>query len=168
MRKLQVLFGLAIVGLVSSSVLAAPVAFKPSDAQDVPGALVMSYDPGDGHLWVSGNGLNISTLEIKSTGSKFIPGGIPAGTISPPFDVATAAKIFKLSTGGFPSLDLGLAYPAGTAKDAILADLAVDGSKLPSGNLQVAGGPFLYYVPEPSSLALIFCGLLGMLKIRRK
>ena len=132
MRKLQVLFGLAIIGLLSTSAFAAPVQFTRSLVQEVPNAVVLTYDPADGHLSVGGNGLNISTLEMTSAGAKFIPGGIPAGTISPPFDVATAAKIFKLSTGGFPSLDLGLAYPGCTAKDAILADLLLDGWKRPS------------------------------------
>ena len=170
MRKLQVLFGLAIIGLLSTSAFAAPVQFTRSLVQEVPNAVVLTYDPADGHLSVGGNGLNISTLEMTSAGAKFIPGGIPAGTISPPFDVATAAKIFKLSTGGFPSLDLGLAYPGAMSGDDLIADLKVDGSKLPSGNLAQGGGcgPYLYVVPEPSSLALIFCGLLGMLKIRRK
>ena len=168
MRKVQVICGLALVGLLSSSVLAGP--FTLTNNASTANAVVLSYDPAAGSLAVAGNGLSITTFELKSAGSKFIPGGIPAGTISPPFDVATAAKIFKLSTGGFPSLDLGASYPKGLSADAVLADLDVNGSKLPSGNLGSGGGggPYLYVVPEPSSIALVCCGLLGLLSIRRK
>jgi hypothetical protein len=168
MRKVQLICGLALVGLLSSSVLAAP--FSLGSNQNAANAVVLTYDPASGHLHVDGNGVSITTFELKSAGSKFIPGGIPAGTISPPFDVGTSAKIFKLSTGGFPSLDLGHSYPAGLAADAVLADLDVNGSLLPSGGLTSAagGGPFLFVIPEPSSIALICCGLLGLLKLRRK
>jgi hypothetical protein len=134
-------------------------------------SVVVTYNPGDGSLHADGNGVHFTTFEFLSAGSKFIPAGIPAGTIAPPFDVGTAAKIFKLSAGaGLPSLDLGHSYPTGLTADALLADLTLNGSIAPSGSLESAagGGPWLYVVPEPSSIALICCGLLGLVGVARK
>lgn len=170
MRKLHILLVLGfavLLGLLGDSAVAVPVRLTPTDSV-VPNALAMFYDPTDGHIFIEGNGLQITTLELKSAGNKFIPSGIPAGTISPPFDVATPAKIFKLSTGGFAFLDLGRAYPPGIPFDLVINDLTVDGSRLPSGNIAVNGGPHLCCVPEPSAFALLGIGALGLLGRRRK
>jgi len=138
-------------------------------ATDVPEAVVVVYDPADGHLWMNGNGLKVTTFELKSAGAKFIPENVPAGTFSPPFDVARPAKLFKLSTGGMDGVDFGNVLPAGLTFEAVMQDLNVNGSILPRGYLVEApgGGPYLYG-PEPSSFALIGCGLLGLLGLRRK
>jgi hypothetical protein len=137
---------------------------------DVADAVVVVYDPGTGNLSVADNGVSITTLELKSAGNLFIPGNIAAGVISPPFDVVSPSKLFKLSTGGFSSVDFGNIVPTGISPEALLADMDVNGSILPSGGLNAAagGGPYVYVVPEPSSIALIFCGLLGLLGLRRK
>jgi len=169
MRKVQVLFGLALVAIISSSVLAGPLQLTTDGNRG--NSVVVTYDPASGHVSANGNGVNFTTFEFLSAGSKFIPANIPAGTIAPPFDVGTASKIFKLSAGaGLPTLDLGNSYPSGMTADALLADLTLNGSIAPSGSLESApgGGPWLYVVPEPSSIALICCGLLGLVGVARK
>jgi hypothetical protein len=144
--------------------------FTPTNNREVANAVVLQYEPTDGHLLIDGNGRSMTTFELKSAGSLLKPEAVPAGTLAPPFDVGTSAKIFKLSTGGFPSLDLGRALPSGLSLDALVADLDVNGSLLPAGPLTSAegGGPYIYYVPEPSSLLLVCCGLLGLAGLRRK
>jgi hypothetical protein len=81
-----------------------------------------------------------------------------------------AGKFFKLVTEGVGAVDVGAILPPGLSADALAAELQVDGSIKPAGKLTAApgGGPFLYVVPEPSSVALVCCGLLGLLGLRRK
>ena len=133
-----------------------------------PDAVSLIYDPADGNLMLDAGSVKVTTIEIKSAGSMF--GAAVPGMFVPPFDVASATKLFKLTTAGVSSLDFGKILPAGLSGDALLADLSVNGSILPSGGLGNApgGGPYLHVVPEPSSMLLIGCGLLGLLGLRRK
>jgi hypothetical protein len=146
--------------------------FVLSDSPSTANAATVTYDAATGAVAYSGNGTLISTLELKSTASQFIPGGVNDGVIAGPFDVMTTAKFFKLVTEGVDGVDIGPILPPGLSAEAIMADIAVDGSIKPSGKLDAApgGGPFLYVVPipEPSSVALVCCGLLGLLGLRRK
>jgi hypothetical protein len=146
-------------------------AFTLSTEGAVANGVVVTYDPGTGNVSYDGNGLSISSLELKSAGGLFDASKVNAGVIAGPFDLINAGKFFKLVTPpGVPSVDVGPVLPPGLAADAIMADIEVDGSLVPSGKLPDAagGGPYLYVVPEPSSMALIFCGLLGLLGLRRK
>ena len=167
-RRFAVALTALSVCLVASVANAVP--FTPTNSPNVDGAVVVVYDPGTGNLSVADNGVGITTLELKSAGKLFIPGNINAGIIAPPFDVITTEKLFKLSTGGFNSIDFGPVVPAGISAEALLADMDANGSILPRGGLTDApgGGPYVYVVPEPSTIALIFCGLLGLLGLRRK
>ena len=154
------------VGLTATAVQAG--SFTRSNSPDVDNAIVVSYDPADGNLSFKGNGQIVTTLELKSTGGLFIPGGVNDNVIPGPFDILNPAKFFRLDTNGLTELNMGKIVPAGLSADAIIADMQVSGSKKPAGGLEVEGGPYLYVVPEPSSLALVCCGLLGLLRLRRK
>jgi hypothetical protein len=172
MRKFQILFSLAVLALVVMTTAAGAGTFTRSDNPATPNAATVTYDPATGALGYWGNGTLISTMELKSASSMFIPGGVNDGVISGPFDVMSTAKFFKLATDGVTGVDVGTILPPGLSADAIMADLQVDGSIKPSGKLDAAagGGPYLYVnvVPEPSSVALVCCGLLGLLGLRRK
>jgi len=141
-----------------------------TDVQDVANAVVVTYDPMDGNLSVNGNGVNITTIELKSAGEMFLADNVNDDIFVGAFDVATSAKLFTLKTAGFGSLDFGAVYPVGMSADSVIADIASAGSILPSGSLTDAtgGGPYLYVVPEPASAGLILFGLLGLVGLRRK
>lgn len=61
--------------------------------------------------------VKVTTIEIKSAGSMF--GAAVPGMFVPPFDVASATKLFKLTTAGVSSLDFGKILPAGLSGDAL-------------------------------------------------
>ena len=137
-----------------------------------PDAVSLIYDPATGNLSMDSGSVSVTTLEVKSAGSMFDAAKAnETGQFVPPFDVASAAKLFRLTTNGVNSLNFGDGVlPTGLSADALLADLSVNGSIKPSGGLGNApgGGPYLYVVPEPSSILLAACGLLGVLGLRRK
>jgi hypothetical protein len=144
--------------------------FTLSQSADVANGVVVTYDPASGNVSYNGNGVLVSTMELKSAENLFIPAGVNEGVVTGAFDVMNAGKFFKLVTDGVPSVDVGAILPTGLSADAVLNGIQVDGSIKPSGKLTAApgGGPYLYVVPEPSSLALVCCGLLGLLGLRRK
>ena len=130
--------------------------------------MVLTYDPSDGNLSVNGNGVRLTTLEIKSASEAFIPANANDGVFNPPFDVASPAKLFTLKTEGFATLDFGSVLPPSLTVSSLLADLSVSGSILPSGTLSDApgGGPYIG-IPEPQAAALMLLGLLGFSFRRR-
>jgi hypothetical protein len=170
MHKVQKLFGFAVLAVVVMTTVASAGTFTLSDNPATSNSATVTYDPASGNLSYAGNGTLISTMELKSASGMFIPGGVNADVIGPLFDLITPQKFFKLTANGIDSVDVGRVLPAGLSADALLADIAVDGSIKPSGKLDAAtgGGPYLFVVPEPSSVALVCCGLLGLLGLRRK
>ncbi len=173
MRKVQIFFGLALLTLVCLTPAANAQQFTWADSQAVTNAVVLTYDPANGNLSYDGNGKEVTTFELKSLGGKFLPAGVNDGVVTGPFDVLSADKFFTLTTAPnqVASVDIGAILPAGISKDDLMADFQISGSLYPSGALTSAegGGPYLYYnaVPEPTSLALVFCGLLGLVGLRR-
>ena len=139
--------------------------------RDVAESVVVSYDPADGNLLVSGNGVELTTIELISSSAFFQPESVTDGIIQPPFDVATEAKLFHLNTGGFSELNLGSVIPPDMSGEQLIADIEVNGSILPSGSLAAAvgGGPFLYVVPEPGTMTLFLLGIaLAVTNHRRR
>jgi hypothetical protein len=135
----------------------------------VPNAVVVTYDPANGNLSFDGNGVLIVAMEIISSNSLFDLLKANDGVI--PWDPSgIPLKFFKLSVEGIDRVDIGPVLPAGLTSEFLLADLQVDGSIKPSGKLTDApgGGPYLFVVPEPSSLTLVACGVLGLLRLRVK
>lgn len=165
-------FAVALAALTTCSVATVAHAdeFQPTDNPNVPDAIVVTYDPQSGEVFASGNGTIFTSLELKSANGLLRPDMVNEGVASGPFDVNNTSKFFKLATEGLAELSIGTIAPAGMSMAQFMDEMKVDGSILPSGRLPNAagGGPFLYVVPEPSSLILVFCGLLGLLGLRRK
>ena len=160
MRKFQALFGVALV-VVFASMAQAALPLGPGYGDDI---ISLIYNPETGNLSLDAAGKQVTTLEMLSAAGNFT-GTAADGLVAPPFDVFSPKKYFLLKTAGIGDTDLGNALPTGLGADALAADLTVQGSVKPQGGL---GAVDLHVVPEPTSLALIGAGLLGMLSIRRK
>ena len=131
------------------------------------------YDPASGNLSLDSPSRSVTTFEAKSAGNLFIPGNVAPGVIAPPFDLITPAKLFKLSAGAgaYTNLNFGTVVKPGLDEAALVADMSVNGSLTPDGsgnNALDAQGLSVVVVPEPTSVALIGFGLLGLLSFRRK
>ena len=172
MHKVRILLGLALVTLVCAApAFAVSGPFTLTDNPDVADAVVTIYDPATGDLSSQSNGLTMTSYQITSGSDAFNVDNIdPSFGVNDPFKVIAPGKLFTLQTGGVTEVPMGNVLAPGLTADALLADLETDGSLSPSGTHADAagGGPFLYIVPEPSSILLTLCGLLGMLSLRRK
>lgn len=143
------------------------ITYMPTDGRDPNYGNVLA-----GTLVVESTERTITTFELISAGSLFRPDDA-ADVFSPPFDVITEDKLFKLAAGdaAFSQLNFGPVLIGGLSEDALLADLTINGSLTPDGSgnnrLDANGLSVILGVPEPSSAALAGIGLLTVLSLRR-
>ena len=127
------------------------------------------YDPASGNVQLFSPNDALTSMQMESASNAYSNW---TWTKVNPFDVQTEAKQSVFNFDGFlnaEAFDLGNILAPGLSAADIIADTNVDGSRSAGGkiNNSPGGGPYLL-VPEPSSIALVFCGLLGLLGLRRK
>ena len=130
--KVAVALTIACLFAVASATKAEPVSFIASDSPSTPDAVTMVYDPTDGNVSVDTGGLQFSTLEIVSEAGIWtgpVPSAISSGE---PFNVFRPDKLFLLAREGMGNVDFGPAATGGISREALIADLLVDGSLFPS------------------------------------
>ena len=127
------------------------------------GPLTVIYDPADGNVSLTVDGIQLSTFELRGadlfSGSALNIGGI--------FDVASTEKLFKLDPAGFGAVDFGPAMVTGLTAADWENNSGVNGSLLTGGPLPSPVS--LQIVPEPSGVALTsLISLMGLIGLRRR
>lgn len=163
MRKV-VAFTIALVA-VSSTIAQAEMPLVSVADHLTDDAITLIYDANDGNMSVEANSQMISTFELVSA-SGVLTGTTP-DIVLPPFDVHTPVKFFILKTDGIGDTDFGPIAAAGMG-DELAADLTLNGSILPAGNLGTPNLAVIPVVPEPASFGLAGIAFLGLAAIRRR
>ena len=125
------------------------------------------YDPNTGELGVNAPAsTELTSINIDSASGIFT--GEPAQNLGGSFDNDADNNIFKATFGSaFGSLSFGTVAQAGLSEDFVRNDLTAVGSLAGGGDL---GDVDLIYVPEPSAIALMCLGLVGLMgrSLRRR
>ena len=148
-----------IAALGAGFYLKGPYAAIGQDGEKDDAQTSLVYDTSSGELSVDAPaGKELTSINITSAGGMFI-GDKPA-VLDGAFDNFAADNLFKATFGGsFGSLSFGKVLPAGLSQQAVSADLSAVGSLDGGGDL---GSVDLVFVPEPTSLFLVFLGLLWL------
>ena len=159
-----------------------PKVLPPSTPVPVQDSVVFVIDPPTGNLTVyvdstSGpeDGDKLSSLEIQWLAAE---GGFVTENcqnLSGLFDVCSVKKLSKIAPppdGMGPVLDLGNVLPIGASASDFAVDgsWGVQGSYLRGGTLQKYNdeSPYFKDTPEPSAMAMLAIGLLGLMRVRRR
>ena len=123
------------------------------------GQTSVGYDPSSGEVWVDAPaGTELTSINIDSAAAIFT--GDAAQNLGGSFDNDADNNIFKATFGSsFGSLSFGNVAQAGLSLDFVLGDLTVVGSLAGGGDL---GSVDLCCVPEPSTVALMLLGAIGL------
>ena len=129
------------------------------------GNVSLIYNPADGSLGLDAAGNLVSTLEVYSVSGVFVPPfDFP---LPPPASFETPEhKFFLLTVTGMGDTEFEAKMQSGLTASFLGKDLTIAGSILPRGALP--GGGDLVYLPEPSSLVLLFLGLLPSTLFRQR
>jgi hypothetical protein len=146
-----------VAALQANIYLTGPYAgISPSDGNrdDV---TAVQYDPKSGEVVVQvPDDIQLTSISIDSAAGVFT--GEPAQSLGGGFDIDSDGTIFKATFGSsFGSLQLGKVAQPGLSEDLLRRDLTVIGSLAGGGGL---GDVQLVYVPEPTTILLLVCGLL--------
>jgi len=135
MRYARELLIAILVAGTSLTAFTAPRPLTPIGTFGMPDAVVHGYDPSDGNVWVIGNNVSMTSFQLESASSAFMPENTDPHFCVGPFDVCTKSTMFTLKTGGVTERVLGRVLPPGLSRDAIITDVLIDGSLSPSGTL---------------------------------
>jgi hypothetical protein len=109
-------------------------------------------------------GAQLTSVNIDSAAGIFT--GDPAQNLGGSFDNDADGNIFKATFGDrFGSLSFGAVAQAGLSEEFVGNDLTVVGSLAGGGDL---GNVDLVYIPEPSTVALLALGVIGIAVGRRR
>jgi hypothetical protein len=122
------------------------------------------YNPSTGELSVDApSGTELTSINIDSAAGIFTAN--PADNLGGSFDNDADNNIFKATFGSsFDSLSFGNVAQPGLSEEFVSNDLSVIGSLDGGGSL---GDVDLIYVPEPSAICLLACGIIGTIAARR-
>lgn len=124
--------------------------------------VIVFYGLTDGNLSVVSLRRGITTLEIKAFDDLFIEDKVAPKALSPPFDLITSRKLFKLQPQGFDRINFGNVLPP---KRAVWRELEFRGSLMHHPNAKKndlnGDGSALVILPAgPSGILQFLLGLL--------
>ncbi len=155
---------LTFVGLTAIAVPAMAESFSALSGPGTPGDAQTSlvYNPSTGQLSVDPpTGGALTSINIDSAGGRIQIANVDRTQFAGSFDNVSASNLFKATFGSsFGAVSFGNALPSGLSRDAVIADLTSVGSLQGGGGL---GNVDLVYVPEPSTMAMLGFGLVGLL-----
>jgi hypothetical protein len=155
-----------IAALNSGNYLMGPYAAINTGGEFDDGQTSIVYNVTTGEVGVDAPATTqLTSVNIQSATGIFT--GDPAENLGGDFDNDADDNIFKATFGSsFGSLSFGNVAQPGLSEDFVADDLTVVGSLAGGGEL---GDVDLIYVPEPSTIALVCLGLLGLLgHLRRR
>ena len=98
---------------------------------------LLTYDPANGDITITGIDAEITTLELISQSGVFV-GTETTTYLNGLFDVSVLNKVFVLKPAGFDSLSLPGIAKTGLSADEFFNDVTADGAMLGGGRIQLA------------------------------